>query len=45
MNAYPLCEAQRVTTTLIGEQAAPPPPKRTAREIAEERWGLSPEEG
>jgi hypothetical protein len=39
VNAYPLCEAQRVTTTLIGEQAAQPSPKRTAREIAEERLG------
>jgi hypothetical protein len=39
---YPLCEAQRIITTLLTEQAAQPPPKRTARKIAEERWGLRP---
>ena len=40
MNAYPLSEAQRITTTILTE-AAPPPPK-TARQIAAERWGLAP---
>jgi hypothetical protein len=40
-NSYPTSEAQRVTTTLLTEQAALPPVKRSAREIAEERWGLA----
>ena len=37
-NNYPLREAQRITPTILTEEA----PKRTAREIAEERWGLRP---
>jgi hypothetical protein len=44
VNAYPLSEAQRITTTLLSEQAAPPPIKRSAREIANERWGLAGKE-
>jgi hypothetical protein len=35
MTKYPMSDAQRVTTTLLTEQ---PPVKRTAREIAQERW-------
>jgi hypothetical protein len=38
MNSYPMSEAQRITPTLLTMPAQPP--KRTAREIAEERWGL-----
>jgi hypothetical protein len=34
-NSYPISEAQLVRSTLLTEQA---PVKRTAREIAEERW-------
>jgi hypothetical protein len=39
-NTYPPTEAQRIAPTLINAPASPP--KRTAREIAEERWGLRP---
>jgi hypothetical protein len=37
MTKYPMSEAQRITPTLLTE-AAKPPVKRTAREIANERW-------
>ena len=37
-NTYPPSEAQRVEPTLLNAPVAPPPVKRTAREIAEERW-------
>jgi hypothetical protein len=37
-NSYPISEAQRITTTLLGTEAAKPPVKRSAREVAEERW-------
>jgi hypothetical protein len=38
-NNYPPCEAQVLKPSLLTMPALPP--KRTAREIAEERWGLS----
>jgi hypothetical protein len=38
-NSYPTSEVQRITPTLLTEQAKPPV-KRTASEIADERWGL-----
>jgi hypothetical protein len=38
-NRYPLCDAQVARQTLLGEEAAKPPVKRSVREIAEERWG------